>query len=89
MNVASTVNFGKIDARAILKFLFMRNKAAEIHDEMKDVLKNGGPSYSTVKSWVLRTVIRNGEDNTTNHNHTSLSHVFSHIIHERCVPRHH
>ena len=55
MMSAPTVDFGKIEARAVMKFVFLQDKgAAEIHGEMKNVLKDDCPSYSTVKMWVSR-----------------------------------
>ncbi|CAI9728225.1 Histone-lysine N-methyltransferase SETMAR [Octopus vulgaris] len=55
MMAAPTVDFSKIEAPAITKFLFLQGKgAAEIHGEMKKVLKDGCPSYSTVKIWVSK-----------------------------------
>ncbi|XP_076057310.1 histone-lysine N-methyltransferase SETMAR-like [Oratosquilla oratoria] len=55
MMAAPTVDFGKIEARAVMKFLFLQGKGVvEIHGEMKDVLKDDCPSYSTVKMWVSR-----------------------------------
>ncbi|XP_029653290.2 protein GVQW3-like [Octopus sinensis] len=55
MMAAPTVHFSKTEARAVMKFLFLQGKgAAEIHGEMKKVLKERCPSYSTVKIWVSR-----------------------------------
>lgn len=47
MMAASTVGFGKIEARAVMKFLFMQRKGAvEIHNEMKEVLNNSCQFHS-------------------------------------------
>eukprot|EP00106_Octopus_bimaculoides_P015241 XP_014782683.1 PREDICTED: uncharacterized protein LOC106878094 [Octopus bimaculoides] len=52
---APTMYFGKIEAWLIMKLLFLLGKGAvEIHGEMKEVLKDGCPSYSTEKIWVSR-----------------------------------
>ena len=52
------VDFGKIEARVVMKFLFLQGKgAAEINGEMKDVLKDDCPSYSTVKMWVSKSTV--------------------------------
>ncbi|XP_076048668.1 uncharacterized protein LOC143029705 [Oratosquilla oratoria] len=52
---APTVDFGKIEAQVIMNFLFLQDKGvAEIHGEMKDVLKDDCLSHSTVKMWVSR-----------------------------------
>ena len=40
--------------RTIIKFLFLQGKGAkQIHDEMPQTMGNGGPSYATVKRWLL------------------------------------
>ncbi|XP_029648176.1 uncharacterized protein LOC115222142 [Octopus sinensis] len=49
------VDFGKIEARVVMKFLFSQSKgAAGIHGEKKEGLKDGCQSCSRVKIWVSR-----------------------------------
>ncbi|XP_076030038.1 protein GVQW3-like [Oratosquilla oratoria] len=55
MMAAPTNDFGQIEARAVMKFLFFQCKgAAEIHGEIKDVLKDDCPSCSSVKMCVSK-----------------------------------
>lgn len=55
MMAANGVHFDKIEARAVMKFLFLQGKGAkEVHEEMLKILKDECPSYSTVKTWVAR-----------------------------------
>ncbi|XP_076056376.1 protein GVQW3-like [Oratosquilla oratoria] len=46
MVAAPTINFSQSEARVVMKFHFLQGKrAAEIHSEMKDVLKDDYPMW--------------------------------------------
>jgi len=48
-------NFNNIETRAIKKLFFLQGKAPkEIHAILKEILGKHGPSYATVKKWVVQ-----------------------------------
>ncbi|XP_029651202.1 uncharacterized protein LOC115224436 [Octopus sinensis] len=56
MIAALTVDFGKLEAWVAMKFLVFSKvkEKAEIQGKIKEIMKNGCPSYSIVKNWVSR-----------------------------------
>ena len=52
--VAPPEKFNVEEHRTIIKFLFLQGKGAkQIHDEMSQTMGDSGPSYATVKHWVV------------------------------------
>ena len=48
-------DFNNIETRVIIKFFFLLGKASrEIHENLKEILGEGAPSYVTVKNWVAQ-----------------------------------
>ena len=46
--------FSVEEHRTIIKFLFLQGKGAkQIHDELSQTMGDSGPSYATVKRWVV------------------------------------
>ena len=44
--------FDKIEYRAVIKYLFLKDKSSkETYDDMIETLNEACPSYSTIKSW--------------------------------------
>ena len=48
-------DFNNIETRVIIKFFFLQGNASrEIHENLKEILGEGAPSYVTVKNWVAQ-----------------------------------
>ncbi|KAK7079207.1 hypothetical protein SK128_003943 [Halocaridina rubra] len=53
MMAAPTVDFGKIEEQVVMRFFFLQGKGvAESHCQIKEVLKDDCPSYSTVPNYL-------------------------------------
>lgn len=66
MVAAPIMDFGIMEERAVTKFLFLQdNGAAEIHGEMKQVLKDGYPSFFSCQCFgliILKSQMNSGQD---------------------------